>query len=106
MTTPTTTHTPGPWEIMPDTEFDHKMGWCVRQVGKHNPEIALIYGASRHNAKEGQAEARATTRLIAAAPDMLDALRGMIDWQDNKTGDYADMIENARAAIAKAEDKS
>lgn len=73
------THTPGPWE------WDGKFIVCIPHAEgvtcfRTNPEDA---------------------RLIAAAPDLLKALKQIeFDWD----GEEEDMYE-ARAAIAKAEGK-
>ena len=60
-------HTPGPWEYIGQTcqdESDTISGWFVK-VASH-----------RHISVEGRTrqEAEANARLIAAAPDMLEAL--------------------------------
>ena len=50
-------------------------------------------------------EATANARLLAAAPDLLDALKGMLEYFcENGYDDYSDTetVQAARAAIAKA----
>lgn len=50
-------------------------------------------------------ESTANARLLAAAPDLLDALRGMLEYFcENGHDDYSDTetVQAARAAIAKA----
>jgi hypothetical protein len=45
----------------------------------------------------------ANARLIAAAPDLLEALKVLADYLDERSGDNeCRPLENARAAIAKA----
>lgn len=61
MTTKPATHTPGPWRVALDGS--------VIKAGKSR-SVAGTYGG---NHKEDQ-EAFANARLIAAAPDMLEAL--------------------------------
>jgi hypothetical protein len=67
----TATHTPGAWRYalhVPDNSGDGE--WWV--IGPTSADIIAI--VDPHMAFEADA-AEANTRLIAAAPDMLDALR-------------------------------
>jgi len=51
------------------------------------------------------AESTANARLMAAAPDLLDALKGMLEYFcENGYDDYSDTetVQAARAAVAKA----
>jgi hypothetical protein len=55
--------------------------------------------------EDGLAETTANARLMAAAPDLLAALKGMIEYfVDCSIDDYSDTetMQAARAAIAKA----
>jgi hypothetical protein len=55
--------------------------------------------------EDGLAETTANARLMAAAPDLLAALKGMIEYfVDGSIDDYSDTetMQAARAAIAKA----
>lgn len=97
----TATHTPGPWAITLDA-----MDTFVSSAdGKTICEIAHSRDFS-NPAKECVANAR----LIAAAPDLLDALDALTITilQNCCEDDYANMhglkkyVERARAAIAKA----
>jgi len=85
-----TQHTPGPWQIGnfdPNTVFD-----CDGEKRGCSP-IATMQGTA--------AERKANARLIAAAPDLLDALVKMLDvWEHGGTTPYP--IAEARAAIKKA----
>jgi hypothetical protein len=90
-------HTPGPWRmsaaIRPD-EFDIR---DAKSSGGFAP-IAKVRGDKRHTLEQAAANAR----LIAAAPELLDALmtvpQGML-WSDDDLWRWND---KARAAIAKA----
>ena len=92
------THTPGPWKIIkPKVGADFEI--CAR--GKYS--IAVAFSDSM----DGEANAR----LIAATPDMLDALREMVDAFADCAGDTRDAeqasrefnaLDSARAAIRKA----
>jgi hypothetical protein len=84
-------HTPGPWQyngFVTDSDFS---GWRVYLPTKYRRAIT-VEGTSA-------AEADANARLIAAAPDLLAALKAVVAFTGAHGGPYAD----ARAAIAKAE---
>lgn len=108
-------HTPGPWTM------------CFRSgdmsegtVERGSDLVAIVcganYGAWRDAPDEGDAEFEANTRLIAAAPDLLAALKSALGaleemqriWAPHaaangfSTKDSA-MIVSLKAAIAKAE---
>lgn len=100
-------HTPGPWEVVAGDNYrieaaaipdkyphhfpDDDMGRMVAMVGNRQPD----FGA-------------ADAALIAAAPDLLKALRDMVRNHDDIVSDYECLSEAtlrfARAAIAKATD--
>ncbi|PVE25399.1 hypothetical protein DC522_05740 [Microvirga sp. KLBC 81] len=87
-------HTPGPWEAKNDHPTEPRI-FYIRGThpGGWEQEIAVLYNENGENA-----------RLIAAAPDLLEAL----DWLVTalKTGTLAtsgDLIGKAEAVIAKAE---
>lgn len=58
-------HTPGPWRVNDDGDF------CMVVMDDKMPGLALIAEVS------SQPEWNANARLIAAAPDILDALKGL-----------------------------
>jgi len=86
-----TRHTPGPWQTWENGDGE--------------------YGIERNGDSLGTMEgqnAKANARLIAAAPDLLEAARSMIDWQDTPAhvrGDFRPIQKALRQAIAKAERK-
>lgn len=105
----TTQHTPGPWHVFahPDddahgnpSEVPMAEGWPFLVAGR---DRGLGYNRM-HVALSVQHEADA--RLIAAAPDLLAALRGLLECaemnQDDMEGDTRMQIENALVAIARA----
>jgi len=77
------------------------------------PEVATLYYCNvggvigRDGIWPEQPNRDANARLIAAAPDLLDAARMMADLVDDLLvqagANYADELAAARAAIAKAE---
>ena len=88
-------HTPAPWQIE----------WNVAQGGeghyitdsKDMAELSRIAAVLFHDDADG--ETRANARLLAAAPDLLAALIGVVKVADRATVEF----DAARAAIAKAE---
>ena len=83
-------HTPGPWKSA--------TGWVM---SKDNGVICGDFpGIYRDN---GQAEAN--MNLIAAAPDLLAALKELLHEDNQGGGVDLDALDRARAAIAKAEGK-
>lgn len=100
----TTTHTPGPWIVLGRDILKHE----EQLEGLAAPTIATtLSGDDSHpNARKGigAAEADRNARLIAAAPDMLSALRGMDEaFMQTKSEPRRRAWRNLRAAIAKAE---
>ncbi|OZI58736.1 hypothetical protein [Bordetella genomosp. 1] len=87
----TTKHTPGPWEA--DGEY-------VQQVGQTEVGICAVLNMDEGGSKgwyPGETT-RANARLIAAAPDLLEALRAVVRVADRATDEF----DLARAAILKA----
>ena len=88
-------HTPGPWRVV-DSWNDHMV------EGQNGEEI--IWQDGPHNTPTIN---EANARLIAAAPDLLEALEDLILLAQavmHENGGYMvdDELSDARAAIAKA----
>jgi hypothetical protein len=83
-------HTPGPWR------FD---GHGIN--GNDGTRIAKVSNTNPHqgDGRTRDTEFDATSRLIAAAPELLEALKEVVAISDRKH----DAWDKARAAIAKAE---
>ena len=83
-------HTPGPWSF------------CNNTLCQANGNY-LHLGTWSESSGLGKM-AQANARLIAAAPDLLDALQNMLTaWETGEAySDIKNQIGNARAAIAKA----
>jgi len=111
-----TQHTPGPWK--------HVGGWAVytsndRPLARAATEFcADVSEDEEWNRRSGIAnqEAIANARLIAAAPELLEALRKVVNMRCIKLPvpggevicsylDYTGVMDKALAAIAKAEGK-
>ena len=85
-----TQHTPGPWSVN-FKKFD---------------EVTASNGAivASCNKLTGLVNLQANARLIAAAPDLLEALKGLVAWADDlRREDPVEDLRKARAAISKAE---
>jgi hypothetical protein len=96
-------HTPGPWVVgnQDPLNFGVPRGWGTEPIG-------FVYGPSFPEHSEVGQRALANARLIAAAPELLEALRSIADCCDEEHAarDYASRQAEirgiARAAIAKA----
>lgn len=94
-------HTPGPWQV----EFAHTQqssGIVYWQVHDGSDAIACNQFCAAGNAE-------ANARLIAAAPDLLGALKEILESpesQENSYDCFQGLKDLARAAIAKAEGRS
>jgi hypothetical protein len=90
-------HTPGPWAVDDDTlEIfsivpGHSTGW-----------IAKVLGNDDNGRPLSPDEMAANARLIAAAPELLSALRPLVE-RVIENGGHGDLVDTALAAIAKAE---
>jgi hypothetical protein len=85
-------HTPGPWEISENEAGE--LDICEEVGGDMLADLAKCKNA------------QANSRLIAAAPDLLAALRGFHPSQIKTPGELTRAWEVARAAIAKAEGRA
>lgn len=107
-------HTPGPWEVLPIRE--DARGFRVREIHHRSEFVSGGVHVEVHELGNRWALARleADARLIAAAPDLLEALRvALVAMQANiafatRKDEFALArgIDAARAAIAKADGKS
>lgn len=81
-------HTPGSWKI---GDWPQIVATDARET-----IVCNITGASSNE------QATADARLIAAAPDLLEALRAMHDAVAMIVGNDSPVLQSAQAAIAKA----
>ncbi len=82
-------HTPGPWRVDPT----HSL--CIESAAHGNIGLVNI-------ARSSEADAR----LIAAAPELLQALHKLLEWQaEVKHAVPLIYLEKARAAISKATER-
>lgn len=94
-------HTPGPWVVDPYTGI-------AKEIRINDGEILLDYDDVDHAAQEANA------RLIAAAPDLLEALEKILECEEGRAADLRhrkawlplkfsdERMTEARAAMAKA----
>lgn len=92
-------HTPGPWVV--NFRDDGSSYICMggTQPGHAHKQFDLVL-------EKGEGNDEFDARLIAAAPDTLDALRECRDWiKRYHFDDRPDLVQKADAAIAKGEGK-
>jgi hypothetical protein len=104
-----TKHTPGPWGALPeecDKPYVRIRG--TRLGGRYKVANVLTPVYEGVHAREAE-ETRANASLIAAAPELLEALEKFVKYNDAEHMNdvsmmlqYADALECGRAAIAKA----
>lgn len=92
-------HTPGPWDDCAPGDYSDFNGHSIVILSAVSHRVAVVQGDDK--------EAIANARLIAAAPGLLEALKAIIEEQDQNEG-YCTCktYDAARAAIAKAEGKA
>ncbi len=102
-------HTPGPWLI---GEQNGHCGVSIDETSEDGARVATVYlgivtsaasWGEEHFALPENAEAMANARLIAAAPELLEALRMLLPFAEDVTQSGCDAIAAAEALIAKIE---
>ena len=90
-------HTLGPWEVSEGYPSD------IWHVDMPSRGYSVVVSRAEEDWDMAVEEVQANARLIAAAPDLLDALENMIDacehWEDQDDP----VLVAARGAIAKAQ---
>lgn len=99
-------HTPGPWEAVHeiDPRDDRLVGerWNIRVRDTRGTRSIAVTQGTQNPMLWASNEANA--RLMAAAPDLLEALEYVLDWRpDGWSAETARAM--ARTAIAKAKGK-
>jgi hypothetical protein len=100
-------HTPGPWVyefVGPEDDESLYIGPLDEETGR--PAHTIFEGGCTHG-WEGDGDPEADARLMAAAPELLDALQKIIEEFNPKRPEWHLMVSSegqrmARAAIAKA----
>ena len=86
-------HTPGPWALI-----DHGGGWF--DIESENERYFFVCGSGSRDSQSDQQQSQANGRLIAAAPELLAALKALLD-DVGRANSMLGAVQ-ARAAIAKA----
>ena len=109
----TTKHTPGPWIGMDKNgNFDGDHDWCAEDESRETSEVAPIWANGKVvalvvHSQDGyypgsHPSIEANARLIAAAPDLLEALHEMVDLVGMAIPFDGPQQRKARKAIARA----
>jgi hypothetical protein len=112
--------TPGPWKVGPERDLERKLVYLTVESLAGNVSCISVYGHKRNGESAGEKytdslgterykpvisadEARANAHLIAAAPELLDALETIFDITPFATNSKdAEIRMRVRAVIAKA----
>jgi hypothetical protein len=105
-------HTPGPWEYVPGNA--HHGPYVTSEYGSDicdcyamsDPTSLSVRNGGKSRPINFMAEmAEPNARLIAAAPELLEAVRALLPegWGDDDTMDHMPGVRLARLAIAKAQ---
>jgi len=105
-----TEHTPGPWSVtvehllvdLPEPHTIYDMRVC-RVNGDGDCEKCIAYFGGPVEEGEYSDERKAEAHLIAAAPELLEACKGLVDMIDEYNLAKGGIVEESREAIAKAE---
>lgn len=101
-------HTKGPWYwLEADNGEDGYGGDPLTIAGPDNTDLAIVFSDEDSTVATTREEAIANARLIAAAPELLEALAGMVSIYDSVTSGQErelreEWLPKARAVIAKA----
>jgi hypothetical protein len=98
-------HTPGPWEVCSDGA-----GWYIEAMPEREHSLAHISSPEWQESPDTSIdEAEANARLIASAPELLEACKMIVEYDEDveESGGeflrlYIKALNAARAAIAKA----
>lgn len=90
-------HTPGPWEA--------SLNVCETRWLIYTQEQSLRHRGYLASTAETNEDSEANAKLMAAAPDLLDALKELVTVAESHISCPCPEIDEARAAIAKAEGK-
>ena len=105
-------HTPGPWHLLSELDGDGDiLRICQTNAPSPGFHVALVYG---HGGDiEHDTERTANAKLLAAAPEMLEALSQLVNYNESDPSLYegdndgvlGKLMWAANQAITKAEGK-
>lgn len=95
-------YTPGPWTV----DENHINGSI--NAGKRHVALANFYNCHDEEMRVTRDQQKANTQLIAAAPDLYEALKIILEYPYGDASPFDDppVMNQARAAIRKAEGES
>ena len=88
-------HTPGPWKVANNSRSVLAGPVKINQQAGPAAQCAAVEAKNEFTL-------RANARLIAAAPEMLEALTELVEWSKTSNGTSKQVVDKAKAAIAKA----
>lgn len=99
-----TKHTPGPWKIAGETADKQSFVYALNESGTNQFWFDIQPGRTDDNQRTSDAELAANARLIAAAPELLEALCEATAWlhAHKHTLCAQSICDQVDAAIAKA----
>lgn len=101
-------HTPGPWHWRNGRLEAVTPAWEARIATILDDEGCMVFRETYGQGVDAKTEQEANLRLIATAPDLLQALKALVEEMARRgTSDpgngYSDLVMQAEAAIAQAE---
>lgn len=97
-------HTPGPWHVGAQNDISFVIDKPPRPSNDDiNPDHDVTVIAKVYQVAGGYDEEAANARLLAAAPDLLQACRELINYELGMRGGLSVCVRMAQAAIARAE---
>lgn len=98
-------HTPGPWYV--ERKYESGCTIAIMRDWSKSAVALAVHGPSAwiHREGSGPQTIEANARLIAGAPDLLDALKVILELASDVLSNpkYDGIVSDARYAIAKAE---
>lgn len=91
-------HTEGPWELGAEGNGAVGSVYCNNSMGSR---VAIVFGKGQEYSVFSDAEEAANARLIAAAPELLEALQAVVADKDWRTNDNT-LWPRITAAVLKA----
>lgn len=102
-------HTPGPWHAATADEWRTASGEHAQwgrfdiSAGSKDPTAENYYRVASVSNVNNSEQNQANAKLIAAAPDLLHALRDLVDVMTGRMDGETVALHNAMAALLKAD---